>query len=231
MKNWLGNFLTSSLGKKVVMSLTGIFLILFLVVHLSGNLQLLYGDQGQAFNTYADFMQHNPLIQTVSLLLYFFIILHAVQGLVIYFQNKSARGNEGYRKFKPQGKSWASRQMAILGTLVLAFLFLHMGDFWYTMKFGDPEMITYAGVAEPVQDLYKEVQITFSNIWFVIAYLVGLTALAFHLWHGFWSAFQTLGIQHDKYTPLIKTIGYIFSIVVPIGFAIIPITMYLQSQA
>lgn len=231
MKNWLGNFLTSSLGKKVVMSLTGIFLILFLVVHLSGNLQLLYGDQGKAFNTYADFMQHNPLIQTISLLLYVFIILHAIQGLVIYFQNRSARGNEGYRKFKPQGKSWASRQMAILGTLVLAFLFLHMGDFWYTMKFGDPEMITYAGVAEPVQDLYKEVQITFSNIWLVIAYLVGLTALAFHLWHGFWSAFQTLGIQHDKYTPLIKTIGYIFSIVVPLGFAIIPVTVFLQSQA
>ena len=230
MSNWITRYFTSSLGKKLVMSLTGLFLILFLVVHLTGNLQLLYGDEGEAFNKYADFMAHNPIIQTISLLLYVFIILHAIQGLVLYFQNRSARGNEGYRKFSPQGKSWASRQMALLGTLVLAFLFLHMGDFWYTMKFGDPEMVKYAGMVAPIQDLYNEVVITFSNIWLVVAYLIGLIALAFHLWHGFWSAFQTLGIQHEKYSPLIKTVGYIFSIIVPVGFAVIPITMYIQSQ-
>lgn len=231
MSNWFGNFLSSSIGRKVIMSLTGLFLVTFLIVHLAGNLQLLAGDDGQAFNEYTYFMTHNPLIKTISYLLYAFILLHAIQGIVITAKNRSARGNQGYRKYSSRTNSWASRQMALLGILVLAFIFLHMGDFWYQMKIGALSTKEYAGYDEPLYDLYTKVKASFEQTWIVVAYLIGLIALGFHLWHGFWSAFQTLGLEHDKYTPVIKTVGYVLAIVLPLGFAIIPIVMYTQSMA
>jgi len=231
MKNWFQSFLVSSIGRKLIMSLTGLFLIIFLVVHLMGNLQLLAGDGGRAFNEYAYFMTHNPLIKTASYGLYFFILLHAVQGVVIKLSNNKARGSQGYRKYNAGVNSWASKQMALLGILIFAFLMLHMGDFWYSMKVGDLEMKTYAGFSEPVADLQTKVEASFANVWIVVAYLVGLLALAFHLWHGFWSAFQTLGLDHKKYTPVIKTVGYLYAVLIPAGFAVLPIAIYIQSQS
>jgi len=231
MSNWFGNFLSSSIGRKVIMSLTGLFLVTFLIVHLAGNLQLLAGDDGQAFNEYTYFMTHNPVIKTISYLLYAFIVLHAIQGIVITMKNRSARGNQGYRKYSARTNSWASRQMALLGILILAFIFLHMGDFWYQMKMGTLGTKEYAGYDEPLYDLYTKVKASFEQTWIVIAYLIGLVALGMHLWHGFWSAFQTLGLEHDKYTPVIKTVGYALAIILPLGFAIIPIVMYTQSIA
>ena len=219
---WLISFLTSSLGKKVVMSLTGLFLCTFLVVHMIGNLKLFSDNDGHKFNEYAEFMAHNPLIKTVSYGLYFFILLHALQGFLIYFTNKSAVGS-GRRYYgkevSPTEARIASRNMAALGTLILAFILLHMGQFWLKAKI--------IGLAEGVT-LYDEVKIAFSQEWVVITYLLGLIALALHLMHGFQSAFQTLGINHPKYTPLIKLVGYAFSILVPLGFASMPIYFYIM---
>jgi len=231
MKNWFQNFLTSSIGRKTIMSLTGLFLIIFLVVHLAGNIQLLSDDGGRSFNEYAYFMTHNPLIKTLSYGLYFFILLHAVQGIVIKLSNNKARGSQGYRKYSSRVNSWASKQMALLGILIFAFLMLHMGDFWFSMKTGNIETVSIAGYSEPVADLQSKVEASFANVWIVIAYLVGLLALAFHLWHGFWSAFQTLGLDHRKYTPLIKTVGKLYAIIIPAGFAVIPIYMFFESQS
>lgn len=226
--NWLSKFLTSSIGRKLIMSLTGLFLISFLIVHLVGNLQLLYDDNGEAFNAYAYFMVNNPLIKSTSYGLYAFIIIHAIQGLVIAWKNKKAKGGK-YAVSSNKTASWASKNMALLGTLILAFIFIHMGDFWFKMKFTDTiPMVAVDGLDHKVADLYSRVKITFANPWFVLSYIVGLAALAFHLWHGFASAFQSLGLNHKKYTPFIHLVGKAFAILVPVGFAILPIFMYLN---
>lgn len=219
---WLISFLTSSLGKKVVMSLTGLFLCTFLLVHMIGNLKLFADNDGHKFNEYAEFMAHNPLIKSVSYGLYFFILLHAFQGFLIYFTNRSAVGSgKRYsgKQVSPTEARIASRNMAALGTLILAFLLLHMGQFWLKAKI--------IGLAEGVT-LFDEVKIAFSQEWVVITYLLGLVALALHLLHGFQSAFQTLGLTHPKYTPLVKGLGYAFAILVPIGFASMPIYFYVM---
>lgn len=225
--SWLFQFLRSSLGQKLVMSLTGLFLISFLLVHLAGNLQLLKDDGGEAFNVYAYFMTHNPLIKAVSYGLYLFIIVHAIQGILITIKNRKAKGSK-YAVSTNENSTFASKNMTLLGVLVLAFLFMHMGDFWLKMKMGQLEQAQYDGLDYSVADLYSRVAIAFEVSWIVVAYVIGQIALAFHLWHGFESSFQTLGLNHKKYTPIISFLGKAYSIIVPIGFAIIPIWMYLN---
>lgn len=222
--NWFSTFITSSIGQKIVMTLTGLFLILFLLVHLAGNLQLLADDGGKAFNIYTDFMGHNPLIQTVAKLLYLFILVHAVQGIAIAYKNRKAKEKK-YDVAPKDSGTWVSKNMALLGILIFAFLMLHMGDFWWKLKFHDNlPMVTYDGTT--MVDAYAKVSETFSQLPFVIAYIIGLVALGFHLIHGFQSAFQTLGLRHKKYTPIIEWLGIIYSIIVTIGFAVMPIYMY-----
>ena len=225
--NWISNFLTSSLGKKLIMSLTGLFLIVFLVVHLSGNLQLLAGDDGRAFNVYAHFMTNTGLITFLSYGLFFFILLHMVQGILIWYSNRKARKVK-YAVGNRKSNTFASRQMMLLGMLVFFFLAVHLGDFWYKMKFTDElAMVTYAGVDYEVKNLYARVDAAFQEWWIVAIYMLGLLALAFHLWHGFQSAFQTLGLNHKKYTPAIHNLGKIYSVLIPLGFAVIPIYFFL----
>jgi succinate dehydrogenase / fumarate reductase cytochrome b subunit len=208
------------------MSLTGLFLITFLIVHLLGNLQLLAGDNGVAFNRYAAFMAHNPLIKFISFGLYFFILLHAVVGILLWRKNASAKGIKN-EVSNTKNVGWASNNMALLGILVFAFLLLHMGDFWYKMKFVD-DVAKQNIDGEDVKDLYSMVETSFKELWIVIVYLVGLLALSFHLWHGFESAFQTLGINHSKYTPIIRFVGRLFSIIVPLLFAIMPLYFFIR---
>lgn len=221
--SWFTSFITSSIGKKLLMSLTGLFLILFLTVHLIGNLQLLKNDNGEAFNQYAYFMTHNPLIMMISYGNYFFILLHAVLGIFLWSKNKSAKGSK-YAVSNSRETTWASKNMALLGTLILAFIFIHMGDFWWKMKTDQTNIVTYGDLQ--VKDLYEKVAISFKEWWIVLIYLIGLLVLAFHLNHGFSSAFQTLGINHSKYTPIIKFLGSAYSILVPLGFAVLPIYFY-----
>ncbi|KXK27122.1 MAG: succinate dehydrogenase (or fumarate reductase) cytochrome b subunit, b558 family [Bacteroidetes bacterium OLB12] len=221
---WFLDLFSSSLGRKVLMALTGIFLILFLAVHLAGNLQLLKDDAGKSFNIYADFMGHNPLIQLISKGNFAFILLHAIWGIMLTIKNRKARGPErvcGYQ----QKLNLASRNMGILGTLILIFLVIHLKDFYGQAHFGSLSTQVYDG--KTVTDLYTQVAYWFKVEWYVILYVVCMGALAFHLWHGFTSAFQTLGLNHMKYNPVIKFVGKVFAVVVPIAFAIIPVFMYL----
>lgn len=209
------------------MSLTGLFLVLFLVVHLAGNLQLLIDDKGETFNAYAYMMANNPLIKVIAIGNYVFIALHTVQGILLAIKNRQAKGSK-YAVSTNKTASWASKNMALLGTLILAFLLIHMGDFWFKMKFTPGELsdVSVAGVEGQVKDLFTKVQYSFSQAWIVIVYLIGLIVLSFHLSHGFQSAFQTLGLNHKKYTPFIKALGKGYSILVPLGFAIIPIVYF-----
>jgi succinate dehydrogenase / fumarate reductase, cytochrome b subunit len=221
---WILDLFSSTLGRKLLMALTGLFLILFLVVHLAGNLQLLKDDEGRAFNTYAEFMGTNPVVQLISKANFAFILLHVFVSLALTIRNRRARGGEGYAV---SGKSsiWASRNMGILGTLILIFLVVHLKNFWAAQHFSDMAMATYEG-HKPVKDLYSLVGLWFSKGWYVGLYVFCMVALAFHLWHGFASAFQTMGWNHSKYNLLITIVGKGFAIIVPALFAWIPLSMY-----
>jgi len=228
--NWFTNFLTSSIGRKLIMSLTGLFMILFLVVHLIGNLQLLYSDEGEKFNLYALFMTTFTPIKVISYGLYAFILIHAVQGWILWRKNVTARGPQGYAVKVTRATNTNARaasNMGWLGTIIFVFLVIHLYQFWLQMKMGALEHKIYDGVA--VADLYATVKETYMNTGFVIFYVVSMVVIAFHLWHGFQSAFQTLGWNHRKYTPLIHLIGKIYSVIVPALFALIPLYMYFKN--
>lgn len=211
------------------MSLSGLFLILFLVVHLAGNFQLLAGDGGMQFNQYTRFMTHNPLIKTISYILYFTILLHSVQGIILALENRKAKGNS-YKVSSNADVSLFSKYMAHLGVIIFIFLAIHMYQFWFQMKTGNVAMVSYPGSDKSYQDLYVMVISTFRNLPFVIFYVVSMVILGMHLWHGFQSAFQTLGLNHKKYNPLIRFAGMAYAILVSFGFAVIPVIIYL-SQA
>lgn len=231
--SWFSHFLTSSIGQKLIMSLTGIFLILFLAVHLAGNLQLLQHDGGQAFNVYAAFMTTNPLIKTSSYLLYSFILLHTVQGILLARRNREARGAQGYAVKRTRAtvtSALLASRMAWLGIIIFVFLLVHLWQFWLQMKLGNVQMISYPGVDGEVKDLYSLVKVAYADPVFVIFYVVAMAVVGMHLWHGFQSSFQTLGLNHPKYSPLIRSIGKLYSFIVPALFALIPVWMYLQQQ-
>jgi succinate dehydrogenase / fumarate reductase cytochrome b subunit len=223
--NWFTKLLTSTLGRKLLMALTGLFLILFLTVHLIGNLQLLKHDGGHAFNVYAKFMTSNPLIKIISYVNYAIIVIHIVWALLLTLHNRSARGPVGYAVSR-NSSPWTSRNMGILGTLILIFLVIHLKTFWFRMHWGPITSVNYDG--EDVKDLFTVVDVAYNQIWYVILYVVSMAVLAFHLWHGFASAFQTLGLNHLKYNPVIRFVGHAFAIIVPVLFAIIPIIMYMN---
>lgn len=213
----------SSLGRKYLMALSGLFLCLFLVVHVVGNLQLFKDDGGQAFNEYTYFMTSNPLIKIVAYVNYFFILLHVFDGLMLTIANRKARGSNYAHINQSKSSTWSSRNMGILGTLILIFLIIHMRTFWFEMKFGTMPTISYDGVKE-YKDMYLIVAEAFSQTWYSILYVVSMFALGFHLVHGFQSGFQTLGLNHHKYTPVIKGIGIgVFAILIPALFAAMPL--------
>lgn len=223
--NWFAKLLTSTIGRKLLMALTGLFLILFLVIHLIGNLQLLKADEGEAFNVYAQFMTTNPLIVTISYVNYAMILIHVIWALLLTTRNRGARGVQGYAVVK-NSSPWTSRNMGILGTFILIFLVIHLKGFWYEMHWGGIDTANYEGVE--VKNLYAVVNEAYSQVWYVGIYVFSMLMLAFHLWHGFVSSFQTLGLNHVKYNGFIAFVGKAFAIIVPALFALIPIWMFLD---
>lgn len=224
---WVTQTLSSSLGRKVVMSLTGLFLSSFLIVHMAGNLQIFKGDNGRAFNEYTYFMTHNPVIITISYLLYTSILVHALMSFILTRHNRASRPVK-YAYSRPEANSpWSSRNMGILGTVLLFFLIIHMRTFWYEMHFGSVPMAEYDG--KQYKDLYVVVKEAFSQWWYVLFYIISMAAVGYHLAHGFQSGFQSLGIRHTKYTPVIEFVGrYFFALIIPVAFAAMPIYVFLQ---
>jgi succinate dehydrogenase / fumarate reductase cytochrome b subunit len=155
-------------------------------------------------------------------------VLHIVQGLILTYQNRTKRPVKYKLKRKQPGTNWYSRSMGLLGVLILIFLIIHLNHFWVHTRlaaiFGDLDEITYS--ATTVDNLFARMKDVFSHAWVVIVYLAALVALAWHLAHGFQSAFRTLGMSSNKYIPIIKGIGYAFSIIVPLMFAMMPVSMY-----
>jgi succinate dehydrogenase / fumarate reductase, cytochrome b subunit len=295
--------LKSSLAKKYWMALTGLFLCLFLTGHLAGNLQLLVPDNALNFNKYALFMTTNPAVKLLSYLTYISILFHAIDGFILTYQNVKARPI-GYAKNNPsKNSSISSRNMAVLGTIILVFIITHMVNFWAKMHFDrnmplvskmidngtgqkqvqlvgtkdspipllnsngeyiisdafiktvkeqtqgkyDLELVNNTTlinkvdgeiVFEGYKDLYK-ITIAFfkseaklfgtipqEGLIFTLLYVLAMATLGFHLWHGFQSSFQSLGLNHPKYTPAVKRFGKFFSTVVPFLFASIPVYIH-----
>lgn len=249
------HLLSSSLGKKLIMSLTGLFLCVFLIVHLTGNLQLFYNDEGKAFNDYAYFMTHFTPIKAVSYLLYTSIIVHAVYALLLTIYNRKARPVRYAAYNGAANSAWNSRNMGILGTVLLVFIVTHMSNFWWkyhndsvpyveyrtdlttqqttAVELTSAEFTDYVKYVDNgieithARDLYKQVAFAFQNPWLVALYVIAMVAMSFHLIHGFKSAFQTLGFDHKKYAPIIRFIGiWVFGVAIPIGFAAMPLYFY-----
>jgi succinate dehydrogenase / fumarate reductase cytochrome b subunit len=217
-------FFTSSVGKKFVMGLTGLFLISFLVVHVGINSCIWANDGGEMFNKAAHFMGATVVIRIMEVGLFVGIFLHMIQGLALEFQNRKKR-SVGYQvPMGNKGSKWYSRSMGLLGTIILIFFIIHWKQFWIPSRFQDIQEVTINGVA--MHDLFSLMKETFTEPWVVILYVLACISLAYHLLHGFQSAFRSLGVYNNRYLHLLNAIGIGFSIVVPLAFAMMPISMY-----
>ena len=203
------------------MALTGLFLISFLIVHASINALIFYNDSGAIFTIGAHFMATNPIIRTIEILLVLGFIIHIVQGLYLWKKNRDARPVKYAYKNDSASSSWYSRSMALLGTLILLFLVIHTSNFWI------PNRIHQFRYGEELP-LYKMMIEKFQNPFEVLIYLFGCFSLFWHLLHGFWSAFRSLGWSHLKYNNIIYYSGTVFSIVVPLILALMPVSIFLQ---
>lgn len=211
--------LKSSIGKKIIMGLTGLFLIVFLVVHCGVNALIFMNDGGVLFNEAAEFMATNILIRTMEIVLFLGILVHIFQGIYLVFENKKARPVQYSMTNGKANSKWYSRSMGLLGTLLLIFLIIHLRHFWYVSR-----LTNELNINETLFDEMKEV---FTIPWVIAVYLLGMISLSYHLMHGFQSAFQTMGWNHKKYTPIIKAIGFWYSIIIPLIFSLMPIAMHL----
>jgi len=217
-------FFTSSIGKKVIMGATGLFLISFLVIHVSINSLIFLDifnpeDNGATFNTAADFMANNPVIRVLEIGLLAGILAHIVQGILLTLDNRKKRPVKYAVVNGKANSTWYSRSMGLLGTILLLFLVIHMSHFWAPTK-----AAVFSG---HVHDTFESIVEVFANPVNVVIYLIGTISLSYHLLHGFQSAFRTFGLVHKKYTPVIQTVGAAFSIIVPILFALMPILVHL----
>ena len=204
------------------MGITGLFLISFLVVHCFLNSFVFFDKTGVLFNEGAHFMATNWIIRAMEVVLMLGLLLHIVQGARLTFENQAARPVKYAYNDGNANSKWYSRSMGLLGTLLLIFLIVHLSQFWTVSRFTGIPTVDANGH----EDLYAVMKGTFSNIWFVVLYVLSMISLGYHLLHGFASTFQTLGWNHKKYTPIIKSLGVAFSIIIPLLFALMPIAIY-----
>lgn len=215
------------------MSITGLSLILFLIVHVTVNacmwaIVFVPDDNGEVFNKAAHWLGQSLVPRVLEIGLFLFIIIHIVQGYVLEVKNRTKR-NIGYDvKMGTRGSAWYRKSMGLLGTLIFLFLVVHIADFWVPSRFGGLGEVEYADTpGKYYHELYGKMIEVFQNIWVVILYIVGCISLAWHLVHGFQSAFRTLGVSNKKYLSLLNVTGIGFSIVVCLAFAMMPVSVYL----
>lgn len=213
------------------MSLTGLFLISFLVIHVGLNACIWAGDGGEMFNKSAHFMGTTVVIRLMEVVLFIGFIIHIVQGYVLEAFNLSRRGKSYEINMGNKGSKWYSRTMGLLGTLLFLFLVMHVYHFWTPSRLGGIGNIQplaevqYNG--KDYHNLYHEMFLVFANPVVVLLYVVGCISLGYHLMHGFQSAFRTLGLSNNRYLILSRNSGYAFSIVVSLAFAMMPVSIYL----
>jgi succinate dehydrogenase / fumarate reductase cytochrome b subunit len=224
-------FFTSSIGKKFIVAMTGLFLISFLIVHVGINSCIYANDGGEMFNKAAHFMGSTIVIRILEVGLFIGFIIHIIQSLVLEFQNRKRRGVGYAINYGNRGSSWYSRSMGLLGTLLLLFLIMHIYHFWTPSRLGglanihELEPVDYDG--KEYHNLFAEMVKVFQNPLVVVLYVVACFSLAFHLLHGFQSAFRTLGLGNKRYMAIVRVLGTWFSILVPLAFAMMPVSIYL----
>ncbi|HOP03638.1 MAG TPA: succinate dehydrogenase cytochrome b subunit [Tenuifilaceae bacterium] len=219
----MSGIFSSSLGKKLIMSISGLFLMLFLVVHLTTNLLLLIGD-GELYNKAAHFLASTPALKVVEYLLAFGFFFHIVYATIITLKNRKARP-VGYTKASSNDlTTWSSKNMYILGFTILAFLVLHLINFFLKIRTGQVPDISYDGGITHIHNSYQLVSEFFiSYWWYNVIYIFSAILLGLHLSHGFWSAFQTIGLNNSKWMVRLQYATYIYSVIMAIGFTIIPL--------
>jgi succinate dehydrogenase / fumarate reductase cytochrome b subunit len=219
----MSNIFSSSVGKKLVMSLAGLFLIVYLLIHLAINL-LILRDSPEYFNKAAHFMGSNPVIRFMEIFLFGGFLLHMIYGVIVSLQNWLARP-VGYKVSNNSQSSFFSKYMLHTAVVITIFLVLHLFDFYVKAKIlGKVDDVIYNG--KSYHDLTTLVIARFKIWWVDAFYIIALLGLGFHLHHGFQSAFQTLGINHPVYSPVIKSIGLIYTIVITLGFISIPVFVF-----
>ncbi len=211
--NWFARVITASVGKKLLMALTGIFFIKFLLIHLIGNLTIYGGDE--YFNSYVEHLHSlGPIITAFEFIMLFFAVIHISTGLLLFFQNIGARPFNYAVNKNGGGRTIGSSTMPYTGIFILIFLIFHLINFHFVDK-------TNTTVFDIVSN-------AFANPIYVAFYVIAVAAASFHVSHGFWSAFQTLGLNNVKYMPCIKKIGVAASILFGIGFGFLPIYMFIM---
>jgi len=219
----MSGFFTSSIGKKLMMSLAGIFLLSFLLVHLVINLLFFIFDDPMVYNKVAHFMGSNVLIKIFEIVLFGGILLHVIYALILQVQNWIARPQR-YSKTNYSNTSFFSKFMIHTAIIILVFLVIHLADFYLKAKFGRALEIEVDGVM--YHDFASEMIDKFKMLPFVIFYIAAFIFLGFHLIHGFQSAFKTLGLEHKTYTPIIKVVANIYTFIIVAGFTLIPVLIY-----
>ena len=212
---------SSSLGKKYLMAITGLFLCSFLVIHLLGNVAL-FTDPRQ-FNEYTVFMSSNPIIRVMEIILVAGFLTHIIDAVMLTRSNNKAQPVK--YAINKNKSSWYSRNMGLTGSVIFAFLVLHLQSFWYEYKFGDVATITYDQIE--IKNMYLIVKTAFKEWWYSGIYILAMILLGTHLNHGFQSAFQSFGLRHKKYTPNIKILGTAFSVLITLGFISFPIYFFI----
>ncbi len=218
----MASFFNTSVGRKLVMSLSGLFLVIFVGLHLSINITMLFS--AEAYNRAAHFMATNPIIKIMEPILALGFIFHIIYAFILEIRNISSRG--GLSRYsmtkRSHSSTWSSRNMIWLGLFVLAFLVVHIINFFWKIKFGNVEMITYGN--ETMHNTYNLVTSLFkTSVVYDTIYVIGAIALGFHLHHAFWSAFQTLGWSNQIWRKRLTVLGDIYAVIIAVGFAIIPL--------
>lgn len=219
----MSSIITSSIGKKILMATAGIFLLLFLLVHLSINLLVVLFDDPMVFNRAAHFMGTNIVIKIAEIVLFGAILLHVIYALILQVQNWIARPKR-YLRSNYSNTSFFSKFMIHTAAIILVFWVIHFADFYFKAKFGHAAEVVVDGVI--YHDFASEVVEKFKLLPFVIFYIAAFIFLGFHLIHGFQSAFKTLGIDNRKYTPVIQALAVVYTTVVVAGFTAIPLVIY-----
>ncbi len=216
----MGNLLTSSIGKKLIMSLSGFFLMLFLIVHLTVNATSLIGPE--SFKAACDFMKL-PIVTIMVPILAAGFIIHIIYATILTISNLRARGKQGYEvSHKGEADSWAARNMFVLGIIIIGFLAFHLSHFWAEMQLKD-----FMGQEQVDPNILMSQ--TFGNIWVLGAYIIWFSALWFHLTHGFWSAFQSIGLNNSKWLKRFKAVAYVFATIIASGFIVVAVSAYLNA--
>ncbi|MFI3320635.1 MAG: succinate dehydrogenase cytochrome b subunit [Rikenellaceae bacterium] len=225
-------FLTnSSIGKKLVMSISGAFLVLFILFHMSMNLVALFS--AEAYNMVCAFLGANWYALAATALLAAGVVVHFAYAIILTMNNYAARGNVRYAvTVTEKGVSWASKNMLVLGYIVVGGLLLHLFNFWAKMQLveilGHHEVVVGGTTIEPTNGAFL-IKYTFSQWYYVVAYLVWFAALWFHLTHGVWSMFQSAGFANDTWYPRLKCLANIVATLIFLGFAVVVVVTFVQS--